>query len=133
MKRELFVKVTVIWEDYDDVSNEMMFEDAFDDFCKDGVKIELVEASNDTKRFKIDFFELAFLAESCIPPVPIARQTFWDRLIDEIYDQLNQTQRDRLFEWITANERFDLQNNDCRRFWYKYKLLLQQVKYKVKH
>lgn len=120
MKRELFVKVTVTWEDYDDVSDEMMLEDAFDDFCKDGVKIELVEPSNDTNRFKIDFFELAFLAEACIPPVPIARQTFWDRLIDEIYDQLNQNQRDRLFEWITKNERFDLKNKDCERFCYKF-------------
>lgn len=120
MKRELFVKVTVTWEDYDDVSNEMMFEDAFDDFCKDGVKIELVEASIDIKRFKIDFFELAFLSEACIPPVPIARQAFWDRLIDEIYDQLNQNERDMLFRWITKNKRFDKNNKDCERFYYKF-------------
>ena len=27
--------------------------------------------------FEIDFFELAILAEACIPPRPIARAMFW--------------------------------------------------------
>jgi len=32
--------------------------------------------------FQIDFFELAFLAEACIPPRPIARMMFWQHLTD---------------------------------------------------
>ncbi|HEY6143712.1 MAG TPA: hypothetical protein VIV55_09910 [Flavobacterium sp.] len=50
--------------------------------------------------FTIDFFELSFLAEACIPPRPIARGHFWGKLIDLYYDQMTQDQRDNLFEWI---------------------------------
>ena len=37
--------------------------------------------------FQIDFFELAFLAEACIPPVPIARASFFA----DLSDTFNQT------------------------------------------
>lgn len=47
MKRELLVRVTVDWDDYDDVSDEMMFADVFDNFDKDGVDIDLMERSAD--------------------------------------------------------------------------------------
>ena len=40
--------------------------------------------------FKIDFFELAFLAEACIPPVPIARAMFFADLSDKYYHQMTQ-------------------------------------------
>lgn len=54
----------------------------------------------------IDLFELAFLSEACIPPRPIARASFWDRLINEIYNQLSANERERLFDWITKNDLF---------------------------
>lgn len=54
--------------------------------------------------FKIDFFELAFLAESCIPPRPIARTIFWQNLSTKYWDQMTEHERERLFEWINRNE-----------------------------
>lgn len=52
------------------------------------------------KTFKIDFFELMFLAEACIPPRPIARISFWDNLTDVYYEQLSDDQRRHAWEWI---------------------------------
>ena len=57
--------------------------------------------------FTIDFFELAFLAEVCIPPVPIARHKFWIDLIDKHYQNMEDKDRTHLFEWITENRNFD--------------------------
>ena len=50
--------------------------------------------------FKIDFFELAFLAEACIPPRPIARTMFWQNLTDRYWQQMNEGERIHLFEWM---------------------------------
>ena len=50
--------------------------------------------------FKIDFFELAFLAEACIPPRPIARAMFWQSLTDKYWYQLTEGERAHLFEWL---------------------------------
>jgi hypothetical protein len=65
---------------------------------------------------KIDFFELSFLAEACIPPVPIARYSFWMRLIDEIHDKLTKEQRARLREWLSRSSGYDLSNEDVALF-----------------
>ena len=54
--------------------------------------------------FTIDFFELAFLAEACIPPNPIARTMFWQHLTDEYWEQMSDEERDRLFEWLNRND-----------------------------
>lgn len=70
--------------------------------------------------FKIDFFELCFLAEACIPPRPIARSMFWHRMIDVYYDQLSEDERERAFGWITKNPSFDLNNEDCKWFYDRY-------------
>lgn len=51
--------------------------------------------------FKIDFIELMILAESCVPPNPIARMTFWYKLTDTYYDQMNEGQRKRAYNWIS--------------------------------
>ena len=51
--------------------------------------------------FKIDFLELMFLAEVCIPPSPIARISFWHKLTDMYYEQMNKEQRKRAFEWLS--------------------------------
>jgi hypothetical protein len=50
--------------------------------------------------FQIDFFELSFLAEACIPPRPIARAMFWHSLTDKYWEQMTEGQRIHLFEWI---------------------------------
>ena len=67
--------------------------------------------------FKIDFFELCFLAEACIPPRPIARAMFWDKLINQYYFQLSEDESDRLFEWMRKSSCFDLKNEDCKWFY----------------
>lgn len=71
-------------------------------------------------KITIDFFELAFLAESCIPPRPIARASFWDKLINEIYNQLSLNERQRLFDWITKNDLFNRENEDCQWFYARF-------------
>lgn len=52
------------------------------------------------KKFEIDFFELAFLAESCIPKRPIARTMFWHDLTDKYWYQMTEGERIHLFEWL---------------------------------
>ena len=63
--------------------------------------------------FKIDFFELAFLAEACIPPRPIARTMFWQHLTDRYWQQMTEGERIDLFAWLNMNETYQksLQNN----------------------
>jgi len=63
--------------------------------------------------FKIDFFELAFLAEACIPPRPIARTMFWQSLTDQYWQQMTEGERAHLFEWLNKNEMYrqSLENN----------------------
>lgn len=72
------------------------------------------------KKFIIDFTELAFLAESCIPPVPIARAMFWQSLVDSYYFEMSDAQRKKFFEWITKSTRFNTANEDCRVFYARY-------------
>jgi len=55
-------------------------------------------------KFTIDFFELSFLAEACIPPNPIARTMFWQHLTDVYWEQMSEDERDRLFEWLNRND-----------------------------
>ena len=50
--------------------------------------------------FEIDFFELAMLAEACIPPRPIARTMFWQSLTDKYWYQLTEGERAHIFEWL---------------------------------
>jgi hypothetical protein len=53
--------------------------------------------------FNIDFFELAFLAEACIPPRPIARMSFWQDLTRIYWEQMTEGERVHLFEWLNKN------------------------------
>jgi len=55
-------------------------------------------------KFTIDFFELSFLAEACIPKRPIARTIFWQNLSKIYYNQMSKDERDRLFEWMNRND-----------------------------
>ena len=54
--------------------------------------------------FKIDFFELAFLAEACIPPRPIARSMFWQNLTRQYWEQMTEGERSHLFDWLNRND-----------------------------
>ena len=54
--------------------------------------------------FNIDFYELSFLAEACIPPRPIARAIFWQNLTKRYWNQMTENERDRLFEWLNRND-----------------------------
>lgn len=56
--------------------------------------------------FKIDFFELAFLAEACIPPSPIARTMFWQHLTDIFWEQMTEGEREHLFEWLNRDDKY---------------------------
>lgn len=57
--------------------------------------------------FKIDFFELCFLAEACIPPKPIARTMFWQNLTNVYYDQMTGHERVKLFEFMNRNSWYE--------------------------
>lgn len=54
-------------------------------------------------KFVVDFFELAFLAEACIPPRPIARAMFWNNLTYKYWHQMTEGQRAHIFEWLNRN------------------------------
>lgn len=69
--------------------------------------------------FTIDFFELAFLAEVCIPPRPIARAMFWQNLTDMYWQQMLESERVHLFEWMNRNDTYKhslLENEDTQIF-----------------
>ena len=57
--------------------------------------------------FTIDFFELSFLAEACIPPRPIARACFWISLTDKYWELMTENERSRLYEWLNRNLRYE--------------------------
>ena len=57
--------------------------------------------------FTIDFFELAFLAEACIPPAPIARTMFWQNLTNKYWSQMTEGERIHLFEWLQKNWQYE--------------------------
>jgi hypothetical protein len=54
--------------------------------------------------FQIDFFELSFLAEACIPPRPIARAMFWQNLTRQYWYHMSEGERAHLFEWMNRND-----------------------------
>lgn len=81
------------------------------------------------QNFTIDFFELLFLAETCIPPVPIARTMFWRKLIDEHHDAMTERQRSDFLAAMMKNPRFDTGKQDCRQLFCRY---ARQHQYRVK-
>ena len=68
--------------------------------------------------FTIDFFELAFLVEACIPPRPIARSMFFDDVSDKHYHKMTNEERQRLFDWISP--KLNLENENCRYFYARF-------------
>ena len=70
--------------------------------------------------FNIDFFELLFLAEACIPPVPIARYSFFDNLHRQYYRNMNEAQRKQMFDFIIKNPKFDIKEENCLNFYNRF-------------
>jgi len=86
--------------------------------------------------FKIDFFELAFLAEACIPPRPIARTMFWQHLTDIYWEQMTEDQREHMFEWLNKNENYKRSletNEDTKMFHARFDPDSQYMVYTEKH
>lgn len=73
-------------------------------------------------KFTIDFFELSFLAEACVPPSPIARAVFWDKLCNEYYHQMTSDERKRMYDWLLTriNDGRNLDNLDIQHFLARY-------------
>ena len=69
--------------------------------------------------FSIDFFELTFLAQSCIPQAPIARTMFWQRLVNDIYHKLSDNDRERMYNFM-LRDITDKNNKDIQWFLARY-------------
>jgi hypothetical protein len=76
------------------------------------------ELKNVEKKFVIDFFELAFLTESCLPKQPIARHSFFMDTIDKHYFKMTWQQRKHFFEWISPN--LDMTHEESKIFYARY-------------
>jgi hypothetical protein len=70
--------------------------------------------------FTIDFFELMFLAESVIPPNPIARSVCFDRFSEIHYHNMNDKQRLQFFEHVVLCSKFDINNEQCSHFYARF-------------
>jgi len=72
------------------------------------------------KKYNVNFDEICILAGNTIPPVPIARASFWQSLIDVHFYKMTQDERGHMFEWINRDWRFKeslkKENIDCLRF-----------------
>jgi hypothetical protein len=73
---------------------------------KDSQK-EILGTPKKMGRFTIDFFELAFLAGACIPPVPIARGSFWRNMIEQYYHEMTPNERRKIHEWLNRDLRYE--------------------------
>lgn len=69
-------------------------------------------------KFQIDFFELAILAQACIPPCPIARNMFFEKLSETYYTQMTAEERKRFFEIVSRY--LNLEEEDNRHFYARY-------------
>lgn len=72
------------------------------------------QANKKDGKFEIDFFELLFLAEVCIPPVPIARACFFDSLSEVHYHKMSKEQRLRFYEFLKP--KLNIDNEDHKLF-----------------
>ena len=70
------------------------------------------------EKFVIDFFELAFLTEVCLPASTIARHCFFMNTIDRYYFQMSWEQRKHFFEWITP--KLKMEHEESRIFHARY-------------
>lgn len=75
---------------------------------------------NPYNKFSIDFFELLFLTQVCIPPVPIARAMLFERVSDEFYHQLSDSQRLQMLRVVEESPKFSIDEPDCYHFHCRY-------------
>jgi len=73
------------------------------------------------RKFNIDFFELSFLVEACIPKEDNIDLTtpsiiFWNKMCIDYYP-LGNLQKKELLKWIKLNPNFDLNNQYCKDFY----------------
>jgi len=80
--------------------------------------IEEINTDKTNNNFVIDFFELAFLTEACLPPSPIARHCFFMNTIDIYYFQMSWEKREHFFEWI--NPKLDMKHEESKIFHARY-------------
>jgi len=71
-------------------------------------------------KFNIDFFEFSFLVEACIPPRPIARAMFFQRVSNSYYHEMTDNERKNLFSWIIKLDKFDINDNNCQNFYNRF-------------
>ena len=64
--------------------------------------------------YEIDFFELLFLAEACIPPRPIARSMFFERLCNTLFYQMTDRERAQMFN--SLKDKIDASEESGRYF-----------------
>lgn len=67
-------------------------------------------------KFSINFFELMFLAESCIPPRPIARASTFNDFSEVHYHNMTDKERLQFYGHVTNCHGFDIENEDCFHF-----------------
>jgi|694.fasta_scaffold15663_7 hypothetical protein len=80
--------------------------------------IDELKTDKSNNNFVIDFFELAFLTEACLPSSPIARHCFFMNTIDRYYFQMTWGQRKHFFEWITP--KLDMKHEESKMFHARY-------------
>lgn len=74
----------------------------------------------ENQNFTIDFFELMFLAESIIPPRPIARSIAFDDLSEKHYIKMTKPQQLQFFEHVKKQHNFNLGNERCQHFYARF-------------
>lgn len=62
----------------------------------------------------------AFLLEACIPPVPIARMTFFKDAIDKHYHNLSAEERTRILEWMRRTYKWNTEVEEIAMFEARY-------------
>ena len=80
--------------------------------------IEQAITDNTDNKFVIDFFELAFLTEACLPPSPIARHCFFMNVIDKHYHKMNWEQRKHFFQWI--GKKLNMEHEESQIFYARF-------------
>ena len=80
--------------------------------------IDELKTDKTNNNFVIDFFELAFLTEACLPPSPIAKHCFFMNTIDRYYFEMTWEQRKHFFEWITP--KLNMEHEESKMFYARY-------------
>lgn len=70
--------------------------------------------------FVIDFFELMFLAESVIPPRPIARSMCFEDFSEKHYHKMSGPQRIQFFNHVRNCYGFNISNEECAHFYARF-------------